>query len=621
MKRIFLIYAILCLALNGWGQSSNAQVGYPTIYSDYRTLYDYLYEEWLEDFEEGFENESFEQKMSTTLNYMLKNWLTLYRSQDGILTKKKLYILPTDTIIDGRTYAQITCARDTLLFRQAGDKVYYRSKNDGSELLLLDYGLGINEEFVSPQGTRFIVKSISNAESYESYGVKRWKYGPGAWFYGTAEPKILKLQSEDGQQEDTWIEGIGSQNWGILPPSLINDELSHSAHVIYAPGINMSARFTINEPDYIITYFEPEDIDYSRFNDDIDELERFIQDNPIRFHFSGDTLCITGVKSLNCYTAYAECLLKDNAVTVNIDQFLPMGNIPTCKVPRIVNVRIPGFKAGTYQVGMPGGERQEIICYGKQDNYTPFAKEGKVWTVGRYPEGDCRQTPLSLSRYYFDGDSIVDGRNYKRWMQDGKLRGLLYEEDRKVYFLGNDRELKLMYDFGLTQGGKAEVYSMDFPHAVTSYIDSISATETGLRRYTVYNDMGLQYMEKMCLEAGLEGEEKQEFIESEWDMITYVWIEGVGAIDYPDNNIVEPGLAGNDAILIEVRVNDDIIYNIPYAKWPTDDIDVVKQGATGTGKRTYNLSGRPVSGKPQRGLYIQGGRKVVHTRTQFNGRD
>ena len=43
-------------------------------------------------------------------------------------------------------------------------------------------------------------------------------------------------------------------------------------------------------------------------------------------------------------------------------------------------------------------------------------------------------------------------------------------------------------------------------------------------------------------------------------------------------------------------------------KGPADGIDVVKSETTKTDIRTYDLQGRPVSGKPQRGLYIQGGR-------------
>lgn len=49
-------------------------------------------------------------------------------------------------------------------------------------------------------------------------------------------------------------------------------------------------------------------------------------------------------------------------------------------------------------------------------------------------------------------------------------------------------------------------------------------------------------------------------------------------------------------------------YETLECKGPADGIDVVKQGAAGTDSRTYDLSGRPVPSKPQRGLYIQGGR-------------
>ena len=49
-------------------------------------------------------------------------------------------------------------------------------------------------------------------------------------------------------------------------------------------------------------------------------------------------------------------------------------------------------------------------------------------------------------------------------------------------------------------------------------------------------------------------------------------------------------------------------YETLECKGPADGIDVVKPGAAGTDKRTYDLQGRPVPSKPQRGLYIQDGR-------------
>ncbi|MBO4612352.1 MAG: hypothetical protein J5671_04185 [Bacteroidaceae bacterium] len=104
-----------------------------------------------------------------------------------------------------------------------------------------------------------------------------------------------------------------------------------------------------------------------------------------------------------------------------------------------------------------------------------------------------------------------------------------------------------------------------------------------------------------------------------------------------DSQNISIGVVNSNPYSFSFASDDRIFFNVKFpgfatgiynfgdetleCKGPADGMNVVKPGAAGTDKRTYDLSGRPVSGKPQRGLYIQGGRKVVHTRTQFNGRD
>jgi Leucine-rich repeat (LRR) protein len=105
--------------------------------------------------------------------------------------------------------------------------------------------------------------------------------------------------------------------------------------------------------------------------------------------------------------------------------------------------------------------------------YRPFVEEGKVWKVGYRPE-----VPVQMVEYYyFDGDTIFNGKNCK-WMwcqqyanemstwydlcyrvQQPLYRvGIWYEEDKKVYFRSASNNqmtsgsLYLLYDFSVNPG-------------------------------------------------------------------------------------------------------------------------------------------------------------------------
>jgi hypothetical protein len=105
------------------------------------------------------------------------------------------------------------------------------------------------------------------------------------------------------------------------------------------------------------------------------------------------------------------------------------------------------------------------ICAYTTTDYRPFVEEGKVWKVGALDSGNPMQM---VEYYYFDGDTIIDGKACKQMMrqryvnpnyinhevlpQDFFLRemGAWYEEDKKVYAYNTMyKEFRLMYDFSL----------------------------------------------------------------------------------------------------------------------------------------------------------------------------
>ena len=322
--------------------------GYPTIFSDYKAYYANTYRELL----------------SEVPGNMQTNWIMYYLLDTGDLTRRQYSIIKGDSIIGGEKYCITTIRHldarapyfyddikdrtikpDTLLYRQEGDKVICRLP-DETEAVLLDYGLAKGDVFTDSRGEQFQVVDTGYFADIDPY----------IWYYEDKTPRMLRLQSLWDGSEDVWIEGIGSMTWGILPLSLAEQYVDFPSRpikvrTIQAPGFNIIARICLNEDEYKLTYFEPED--HTPQGADF-----------INYSFSGGTLCMDGkVPYMQCFTGYASCFIKEDTISVRVSYFTPMtASVPTCRATRMVHVRIPGFKAGTYHIGR-FDESQEIYEY------------------------------------------------------------------------------------------------------------------------------------------------------------------------------------------------------------------------------------------------------------------
>ncbi|MBP1531184.1 MAG: hypothetical protein ILA39_03520 [Bacteroidaceae bacterium] len=235
-----------------------------------------------------------------------------------------LSVYPTDR----KEYA------DTLLFRQEGDRVYYLPSPDKEERLVLDYSLKQGDEFTDAAGERFFVAEAKRLER----GLFNIQTEDGK------EPRMLRLISASTDVEDIWVEGIGSLNWGIIPIG-VSSSISpfmemgadiRSSHVAIAYGSSIMGTFDILQADYKFLPFEE------------DEMEVVYEEEPsLNFSFAGDTLCVQGCKELNCYLSYVECLIEGQTVCLQIKQAFS-DDIFDCLSNRQLDIRIPGFKAGTY---------------------------------------------------------------------------------------------------------------------------------------------------------------------------------------------------------------------------------------------------------------------------------
>ena len=183
-----------------------------------------------------------------------------------------------------------------------------------------------------------------------------------------------------------------------------------------------------------------------------------------------------------------------------------------------------------------------------KDDYRPFVEEGKVWKCGS-TAGISDGIVKMVEYYYFDGDTIINGKTCKQMMcqryispnhpdyaamsQIPSLRyvGVWYEEDKKVYIYNAINQLKMAYDFSLEAND-------------TLFIDNqpyvIGPKQTGgLKGFKgVYRDvMWCGSVNSYCT----------------------TWLEGVGGIDGPTVNVYY-GKEGHGLFLMSCTVGDEVIY-------------------------------------------------------------
>ena len=123
----------------------------------------------------------------------------------------------------------------------------------------------------------------------------------------------------------------------------------------------------------------------------------------------------------------------------------------------------------------------------EETNYRPFIEEGKVWKVGNFgtysPEGYTHAHTIEY--FYFDGDTIVSGRQCKKMMclrerdinwyyyQEPQTIyvGALYEDVHRVYCaLPNSGDFVLLYDFTSPEETEIEYYNTDAKENTRGYI-------------------------------------------------------------------------------------------------------------------------------------------------------
>ena len=200
-----------------------------------------------------------------------------------------------------------------------------------------------------------------------------------------------------------------------------------------------------------------------------------------------------------------------------------------------------------------------LAILAQENSYRPMVEEGKVWKVGY-----IASNPVQLVEYYyFDGDTIVDGKNCKQMMcqrfvsldfpayqtnaQQPSVNyvGAWYEEDKKVYkYDTSSRAFQTMYDFSLNDNDTLRI-SSDYPLFI------VGPKQTG----------GLKGFKGVYREVGNRRDYKT------------TWLEGVGGITGPTIHTFAEEIADTAWLLLSCYMNDEVIYlNDDYQDGATPEI-------------------------------------------------
>ena len=180
--------------------------------------------------------------------------------------------------------------------------------------------------------------------------------------------------------------------------------------------------------------------------------------------------------------------------------------------------------------------------------YRPLVEEGKIWKVGDIDSGNPVQR---VEYYYFDGDTIVDGKTCKQMMCQRYVSpdhpeydaisqlpslsyvGAWYEADKKVYFYSASKQFRLWYDFSANTNDTVEIHNQPYV---------VGARQTG----------GINGFKGAYRDVMMPWEGEQSFYNT-------TWLEGVGSTEGPLYNVYL-GKEYHVMFLMSCTVGDEVIY-------------------------------------------------------------
>jgi len=226
-----------------------------------------------------------------------------------------------------------------------------------------------------------------------------------------------------------------------------------------------------------------------------------------------------------------------------------------------------------------------LNTYGQSEESLSLFREGLSWRVSSFlPPSDYTEY-----NYVFSGDTIINDKQYKKLLRDGKYYCAFRKESNR-YYMEEAGEDILAYDFDAKVGTEHKNSEMTF--RIMS-VDTIEVRGRYLRRF----DVG-------AVEKRENGTEDVYFV--------HRYVEGVGCMLDIAQVAFAPYCIGRIFKMELLKENGQIIFTY-------DDFN--REAFTGeTTKITdvphtnnhpvYDLQGRRLNSKPHKGLYIKDGRKI-----------
>jgi len=226
-------------------------------------------------------------------------------------------------------------------------------------------------------------------------------------------------------------------------------------------------------------------------------------------------------------------------------------------------LHVPAASIEAYRSTAPWSNFKYIVPIEDQVAYRPVIEEDKVWKVGS-TTGISDGVVKMVEYYYFDGDTIIDGKTCKQMMCQRYVNpehpdydvisqypslsyaGAWYEEDKKVYeYNTTDKLFKLIYDFSVEDNATLQIDGQ-------SYV--VGPRQTG----------GLEGFKGVYRDVMWYDEEEPYY--------NTTWLEGVGGIDGPTVNVYY-GKEGHGLFLMSCSVGDEVIYlNEDYEDGASPDV-------------------------------------------------
>ena len=476
---------------------------------------------------------------------------------------------------DGKAYAHTQrnlyaeCeVQEAGLFREENRRVYKYDETTGRDIMMYDFSLKEGDTFTYEFGYDQPVNCKVLKEGWLEDGpdiISSSTSNPD----GTLDIKYRKLrtwtigrENESGEYEEiaTWVECIGALEnvFGLIDNGLMKFENS-LAYV----------QRKYDEEDYRDNGYLPIsfysismhgcNLPTSETNEEYDDKLHHLT-----YELEGDRLHIYGDIYTQCgpnnYAYFYEWpaemydMPTHDPSVQRIEVLLwEVAPVADCMAHHHTDFYVTGFDPNlNYYVSDNKGEIHPVIKKTPQMIYRPMIEDDKVWKVGALNSGN----PVQLvDYYYFDGDTIINGKICKQMMRQQYINpdypeydavisqrpslhyvGAWYEEDKQVYIYDTtNKQFKIMYDFSIEDNDTLQIDD----YIVYLYVVGPRLTG-GIRGFKgVYRDV------RRC--------------EGENSSYSPTWLEGVGSIKSPTKNVYYEDQVPT-WILMSCTVGDEVIY-------------------------------------------------------------